>query len=144
MTAKEVYSSSARFAVSLAVFAMIWIVWFTISDRIDREAPITGRSYILPYIHIGLCAILSIAAAFFHCKIWLLRAIWFIPYATGMIATMLLALFVEQELWGYSDCKTIVGLLLGIPILVLAIVFASLAALVSARIVKNRKAGAPL
>jgi hypothetical protein len=143
MSEKAAYSSSARFAISMAVFAVVWIVWFTIAEQINREPPLPGRIYVLPYIQIGLSAILSIAAAFFHGKTWLLKGIWFIPYATGMIATMSLALFGVQELWGYSDDKTIVGLLLGVPILILAIVLAVLAASVSAWVKRKRKQAAP-
>jgi hypothetical protein len=90
-----------------------------------------------------LLAALPIAAAFFHGKTWLLRGIWLIPYATGMVATLLLARFGVETLSGHDDDKTIVGLLLEIPILALAILLASLAGLVSPRIKRSGAQAAP-
>jgi hypothetical protein len=143
MTEKAAWPSSARFAISLAVFAMVWIFWYSIAEYIDREPPLPGHIYVLPYIQIGLSAILPIAAAFFHSKTWLLKVIWFIPYAIGMVATLALARYAQEMLSGYHDDKTIVGLLLGIPILVLAIGLAALAASISARIKRSREQSAP-
>jgi D-alanyl-lipoteichoic acid acyltransferase DltB (MBOAT superfamily) len=143
MAEKAVWPSSVRFAISLAVFTVVWIFWFSITEYIYRESPLQGDIYVLPYIQIGLCPILPIAAAYFHSKKWLLKVIWFIPYAAGMMATMSLALFGVQELLGYSDDKTIIGLLLGIPILILAIGLAALAASISARIKRSEDKAAP-
>jgi hypothetical protein len=144
MNEKAACSSSARFAISLLVFAIVWTLWFVITSDIIRSDIHSKRGTpVLVYIQLPLGAILSIAAAFFHEKRWLLKGIWLIPYATGMIATMSLALYGQQTFFGYSDDKTIVGLLLGIPILILAIVLAALAASVSSWIKRKRKQAAP-
>jgi hypothetical protein len=135
MNEKTACSSFARFAIGLAVFAifaLIWTVCGLITQDISMKYPFWGFIHI--FIQLVLLGALPIAAAFLHSKTWLLRVIWFIPYATGMVATQALVRFGVETLSGYHDDKTIVGLLLGIPILALAILLAALAALVSARL----------
>jgi peptidoglycan/LPS O-acetylase OafA/YrhL len=122
MTEKITWPSSARFAVSLLIFYIVWwTVWFLVDE--ERDGPFI--------ILLGLMVTLPIAAAHFHTKTWLLKVMWLIPYAAGVFATNALGHYAALKLSGHQDDKTIVGLFLGIPILALASVLAALAAWIS-------------
>jgi hypothetical protein len=121
MAEKITWPSSVRFALSLFIFVTIWwAVWFLMDEGSNS-----------PIITLGLTVTLPIAAACFHGKTWLLKVMWLIPYAAGVFATNALGHYAALKLSGHQDDKTIVGLFLGIPILILAIALAALAAWIS-------------